>query len=365
MDVVEKVKVWVDILTPKQVLFMGELGRRLEANAYTVLRTTRWYREVNELLELRGINATVVGKHGGASLKGKLIASSRRIVELASIVEKFKPDLSIAFASPEAARTSFGLSVPHYTINDSPHSEAVALLTIPISKKLFSPKIIPLEAWSKLGAGPEKIIQYNALDPIVWLRDFHPDSRILDELGLDNTIPIVVLRAEETFASYLLGIAPEEGSVVIPIINSLINSLREPTQIVFLPRYQEQLKIVKKEFHELVIVPEKVIDGPSLLYFSSVFIGGGGTMTAEAALMGIPTITCYPGESTFVDKYLVRNRLSYRLTDPEDVTKKTVQILENAGVYRKKFQKIAKALTSGMEDPLEVIVETIEKVGSA
>ena len=358
-------KVWVDILTPKQVLFMGELSRRLEAKAHTVLRTTRKYREVNELLELKGINATVVGKHGGASLKGKLTASSQRITELASIVEKFKPDLSIGFASPEAARTAFGLGVSHYTINDSPHSEAVALLTIPLSKKLFSPKIIPLEAWSKLGAGPEKIVQYDALDPIVWLREFHPNSGILEELGLDNTIPIVVIRAEEAFASYLLGRVPEEGSVVIPIINSLIKRLREQVQIVFLLRYKEQVKIVKKEFHERVIVPEKVIDGSNLLHFSSVFIGCGGTMTAEAALMGIPTITCYPGESTFVDKYLVRNRLSYRLTDPEDVTKKTVQILENAEEYRKKFQKRAKTLTSKMEDPLEVIMETIEKVDSA
>jgi len=365
VEVVEKMKVWVDILTPKQVLFMGELSRRLEAKAHTVLRTTRKYREVNELLELKGINATVVGKHGGASLKGKLTASSQRITELASIVEKFKPDLSIGFASPEAARTAFGLGVSHYTINDSPHSEAVALLTIPLSKKLFSPKIIPLEAWSKLGAGPEKIVQYDALDPIVWLREFHPNSGILEELGLDNTIPIVVIRAEEAFASYLLGRVPEEGSVVIPIINSLIKRLREQVQIVFLPRYQEQVKIVKKEFHKRVIVPEKVIDGSNLLHFSSVFIGCGGTMTAEAALMGIPTITCYPGESTFVDKYLVRNRLSYRLTDPEDVTKKTVQILENAEEYRKKFQKRAKTLTSKMEDPLEVIMETIEKVDSA
>lgn len=358
-------KVWVDILTPKQVLFMGELSRRLEAEDHTVLRTTRKYREVNELLELKGVNATVVGKHGGASLKGKLIASSHRIAELASIVEKFKPDVSIAFASPEAARTAFGLSVPHYTINDSPHSEAVALLTIPLSKKLFSPKIIPLEAWSKLGAGPEKIIQYDALDPIVWLREFHPNSGILDDLGLDNNIPIVVFRAEETFASYLLGIVPEEGSVVIPIINSLIKRLREQAQIVFLLRDQEQVKNVKKEFRKRVIVPEKVIDGPSLLHFSSVFIGAGGTMTAEAALMGIPTITCYPGESTFVEKYLVRNRLSYSLTNPEDVTKKTVQILEDAEVYHKKFQKRAKALTSKMEDPLEIIMETIEKRDSA
>jgi len=354
-------RIWVDILTPKQVLFMGELSRRLEAKDHTVLRTTRRYREANELLELKKMTATVVGKHGGASLKGKLIASSERIAELASIVQEFKPDLSIGFASPEAARTAFGLSIPHYTINDSPHSEAVALLTIPLSKKLFSPKIIPLDKWSKLGASPEKIVQYDALDPIVWLREFHPDSKILDELGLENTIPIVLFRAEETFASYLLDRKLEMGSVTIPIINGLIKKLRNPTQIVFLPRYQEQMDIVKKEFNKKVIVPEKVIDGPSLLHFSSVFIGAGGTMTAEAALMGIPTITCYPGEPTFVERYLIRKKLSYRETDPEKATEKIVQILDRLEAFRKKSQERSKAVTSKMEDPLEVIIGTIEK----
>ena len=354
-------KIWVDILTPKQVLFMGELTRRLEAKDHTVLRTTRRYREVNELLELKRMTATIAGKHGGASLKGKLIASSERIVELASIVQEFKPDLSIGFASPEAARTAFGLGVPHYTINDSPHSEAVALLTIPLSKKLFSPKIIPLDTWSKLGTSPKKIVQYNALDPIVWLREFHPNSKILDELGLENTIPIVLFRAEETFASYLLDRKLEMGSVTIPIINGLIKKLRNPTQIVFLPRYQEQMDIVKKEFNKKVIVPEKVIDGPSLLHFSSVFIGAGGTMTAEAALMGIPTITCYPGEPTFVERYLIRKKLSYRETDPEKATEKIVQILDRLEAFRKKSQERSKAVTSKMEDPLEVIIGTIEK----
>jgi len=353
-------KIWVDILTPKQVLFMGELSRRLEAKAHTVLRTTRRYREVNEFLELKGMTATVVGKHGGASLKGKLIASSERIAELASIVQEFKPDLSIGFASPEAARTAFGLSIPHYTINDSPHSEAVALLTIPLSKKLFSPKIIPPDAWSKLGTSLEKIVQYNALDPIVWLREFHPDSEILDELGLDNTVPIVLFRAEETFASYLLDRKLKKESVTLPIIDGLIKKLKEPTQIVFLPRYQEQIEIVK-EFHGGVIVPEKVIDGSSLLYFSSVFIGAGGTMTAESALMGIPTITCYPGEPTFVERYLIRKKLSYREIDPRKATEKIVQILDRSEAFRKKSQERAKAVTSKMEDPLEVIIGRIEK----
>ncbi len=351
----------MDILTPKQVLFLGKLSQRLEEEGHKVMRTTRKYREVNELLELKGISAVVVGRHGGASLKGKLIASSRRILELASIVDKFKPDVSVGFASPEAARTALGLGVPHYTINDSPHSEAVALLTIPLSKKLFSPKIIPIKAWLKLGVSPKKIIRYDALDPIVWLRDFRPDIKVLDELGLDESTPIVVFRAEESFASYLLGKVPKNGSVTVPMINSLIERLGKSVQIVFLSRYRTQMELAERKLRKGVIIPERIVDGPSLLHFSSVFVGAGGTMTAEASLMGVPTITCYPGEPTFVDKYLIRKRLSYRLTNPEDVVRKIIQILEDAEGFRKKFQRRAMAVTSKMGDPLEIIVKTIEK----
>ena len=43
-------KVWIDILTPKQANFFGELHHRLNAKGHKTVLTTREYREVNELL---------------------------------------------------------------------------------------------------------------------------------------------------------------------------------------------------------------------------------------------------------------------------------------------------------------------------
>ncbi|MEM3041605.1 MAG: DUF354 domain-containing protein [Nitrososphaerota archaeon] len=197
--------VWLDILTPKQLLFLGELGRQLEKRGYEVFRTARQYRELNDLIKAKEINAVIVGKHGGSTLEGKLVASARRIEELAHIIGRLKPALSIAFASPEAARTAYGLGIPHYTANDSPHSEAVARLTIPLAERLFSPSIIPLRRWLRLGAKPSQVIRYNGLDPIAWLKTSIPSRRVLDDIGIDDSRPIVVFRMEESFASYLLG----------------------------------------------------------------------------------------------------------------------------------------------------------------
>ncbi len=46
-------------------------------------------------------------------------------------------------------------------------------------------------------------------------------------------------------------------------------------------------------------------DGKYLLNNTDVFIGSGGTMTAESALMGIPTIS-YNAIPNSIEKMLVR-----------------------------------------------------------
>jgi len=352
--------VWLDILTPKQLLFLGELGKRLEGRGYEVFRTTRQYREVNELLKARDVNAVVVGKHGGASLEGKLAASARRVEELAHIIGRLKPRLSFAFASPEAARTAYGLGIPHYTANDSPHSEAVARLTIPLAERLFSPAIIPLKAWLRLGARPRQVIRYNGLDPIAWLKSSAPTRRVLDELGIDDARPVIVFRVEESFASYLLGRAQTQ-SVIVPVVNALVESQGNDIQIVVLPRYAEQMQAARSIFHGNVHVPRTAVNGPNLLFFTSLFIGAGGTMTAEAALLGTPTISCYPGPTTYVERYLIREKLISRVTEPEKVVKRAEQILENLSEERKLQRERATALVARMEDPAEAIARYIEK----
>jgi len=352
--------IWLDILTPKQVHFLGELGQRLEERGHSVFRTIRDYKEVNELVKLKNMTTLSVGKHGGASLDGKLVASANRIQRLAKIIGRLKPDLSIAFASPEAARTAFGLGIPHYTVNDSPHSTSVARLTVPLSTKLFSPSIISKETWKNLGAELDSIIQYDALDPVAWLKTFIPNSSVLGELSLETAQPIVVVRVEEAFASYLLGHVSERESITIPIIRE-IREYDPAIQIVVLPRYREQIQTLKAVFQDQVRIPQQIIDGPNLLFFASVFIGAGGTMTAEAALLGTPTISCFPRDPTMVDDYLIKKKLINRLKSPKEVFRKVTQILDDSDEIRRKQRELARKLLSQMEDPIDVIITEVER----
>jgi len=342
------------------VYFLAEFTRRTEALGHDVLRTTRHYREVNELLELKGIEAINIGRHGGPTLEGKLEANTRRILRLIDLVTKYKPNVAVSASSPEAARVAFGLGVPHICLSDSPHAEAVCRLTIPLSRKLITPKIIPQKAWRKFGATPEMIVQYDALDPIVWIRPLHFDPHILEQLNLDPGKPIITFRAEEAFAAYLLGIVTDKEPVILPVIKNLMDKLGDDAQFVALPRYGEQVPALRTGLSNRLIIPKTAVDGPSLLACTSIFIGAGGTMTTEAALLGVPTISCYPGEPTLVEKYLVKQNLVFRATAPKEVAKKALQLISQIDSFRKIHQEKAKALIAQMEDPIKVITRTLE-----
>ncbi len=353
-------KVFIDILTPKQCMLFAKLSERLRKDKHQVTEVTRVYREVNQLLRIKGIAAKVVGKHGGASLQDKLEASAQRTFELSSLVGELQPDVAVSFASPETSRVAFGLGLPHICLNDSPHSEAVARLTVPLVTLLLTPKFIPKTAWTGFGIRPNRIVQYHALDPWAWLKDLKPDRKVLNQLGINASKPIVVFRAEESFASYLLGKAPKT-----PVWTSLLQGLLKSNcdfQAVIIPRYDAQIAQLTERFENRAIICKSAVDAPSLLAHSSIFVGAGGTMTAEAALLGIPTFSCYPGQPSLVEKYLVKKQLVVRETQWRTLEAKVLKTLENIDNLRKIQSTRAKELTDSFEDPIEVTVKAIEKV---
>jgi predicted glycosyltransferase len=354
-------KVAIDILTPKQCMFFSKLSANLENRGHKVIKTTRKYREVNQLLEMKGMEAKIVGEHGGVDLAEKLKASVKRILELTNVLDEFKPDVAVSFSSPEMARTAFGLGIPHVCVNDSPHAEAVAKLTVPLSAKLLTPKIIPKNAWTKYGISPQKIILYNALDPWVWLKDFRSDPQIISQLGLDRSKPIMTFRTEEAFASYLLGRGKVE-STVIPLIKGILEK-RSDVQVVVVPRYENQKKPFVELFGDKITICESVVDGQSLLSFSSAFVGGGGTMTTESVLLGVPTFSCYPTKPFLVLKYLVENKLVTLEKNPNTLLEKMCATLDNLDAAKKAQAKRVQKMVKGFEDPIDVIVKEIEKFG--
>ncbi len=352
-------RILLDVLTPKQVLFSEALVPKLEAEGHTIYMATRRYYETNWLLHLKGIKATLVGRHGGGILHGKLTASAERIRALADIMATMDPDIAVSFSSPELARASFGLGIPHYAINDSPHAEAVAKLTIPLSSKLFTPQIIPLRAWTKFGIDRRRITRYRGLDPAAWLKDFQPSEKVLRDLGLSKDDEILVVRPEESMASYLLSEDVSARPMATAWIGDLLKD-RSRLKVVLLCRYLEQIDTVKKEPLKGVIVPDWTVDAASLLSYAKAFVGYGGTMTTESALLGTYTVSSYPRPNTYVEDYLVQEGLVDKETDQGKILSLIHEALDKA-VEEERIQK-AKELLKAMVNPVDIIAKKISRM---
>lgn len=352
-------RIWVDILTPKQTLFFEPLYRQMSRDQNHLMITTRTYREAEEALRLRRLPFRVVGEHGGGSPYGKLLAGARRVAELANLIQRWRPDVAVSFSSPDAARVSFGLGVPHVSANDSPHSKFAARLSIPLSRYVCSPWIIPSKIWLSFGAPRDGVVKYRALDAAAWLKRNKPKRSVLKELSLDDDKPIVFLRTEESFAAYLAGKSNDSRPVVGPVIAEILK-LKLGVQLVVSTRYGRQAPVLHRRFGTRVKIIDRVIDSTSLLHYSTAFIGSGGTMTIEAALLGKLAISCYPGEKPLYIKYLERKKLVQSTLSPKRISRILGKALTSSKELEKQHFR-GTALLRQMEDPIPVIAQVVEK----
>jgi predicted glycosyltransferase len=78
-------------------------------------------------------------------------------------------------------------------------------------------------------------------------------------------------------------------------------------------------------------------------------------MNAEAALLGIPTISCYPLKPTCIDEYLFRMKLAERILTPDRIIARVNECLNDSTCLTRQ-KKRAEATMSRMEDPVRVII---------
>lgn len=341
-------KIWIDILTPKQLLFSEPIIERLRKN-HNVLCTSRSYDEVSKLAKIRKIDLIYVGKHGGSKKYDKLKASINRIRKLSLLIDKFSPEMVISFCSPEAARVSFGMGIRHVAFCDSPHANAVMKLTLPLIQKLLIPWIIPKKEFSKYGIDSKDIILYKAIDASVTIKRKSSQKKSLP--FKNNNKKNILIRVEEEQAAYT-----SKSRKIISIINEIVKEFGDEN-IVILGRYSNQIENLKKIFGKKTNIIKMSFDGKHLLDNTDIFLGSGGTMTAESALLGISTIS-YNAVPNIVEKYLVKNNLVKRETNPKKITQIIKKFLESSNGNSKKR---ASKISNSMEDPIQKLIQIIKE----
>jgi predicted glycosyltransferase len=315
------------LVTPKSVLFFKPIINELKKLSKKVLITAREgvdYKEVVDLLKLYGLEFVNRGCFGGGDLKDKLHASIQRQKELMEFITKFEIEKLVCLSSVDAVRVAFGLGIDVYNFYDIPLSDyrvdfkkalPQARLTIPLAKKMFKPFVVPDEIIRRFGLEEDQIVEYNFIDPLIWLKDFRFDEgyvkNFYKKYGIDRNRFTVLIREEEYKASYVNKKYPFLYEVLPEIYKKF------DANIIIIPRYESGY--LKKEFPFAYVIEEKMVL-QHLLKDVDLFIGGGGTINSEACFLGTSTISTRSFISHY-DKWQIDNGLMVWTNNKKELLK--------------------------------------------
>jgi predicted glycosyltransferase len=304
-------RVWIDLTNSPHVVFFRPILRRLDEAGVESVVTARDFAQTLGLLERFGIPHAVIGRHGGASLRGKGLGLVRRATALTRFGRGRGISQAVSHGSNDLAVAARLLRLHSTVLHDFEGATGMHRINFRLADKVMLPEVIPFESLAPLGLDRRRYRPYPGLKEQVALADFEPDAGVLAELRLDPSQPVVVLRPPATMSLYHRGL---ENTVFDDVLARLLAS---DAQVVLLPRTPEQASDLAG--HAGVIIPVRPVDGPSLVWFADAVISAGGTMNREAAVLGVPTWTTFAGELGAVDRWLISEGRMQVLERAEDL----------------------------------------------
>jgi predicted glycosyltransferase len=101
-----------------------------------------------------------------------------------------------------------------------------------------------------------------------------------------------------------------------------------------LARNTEQRQATEALGLERVVVPERAVDGRSLVAFADLLVSAGGTMNREAAVLGTPVWSIFEGRKGAVDELLEREGRLRHLRDPAEIEIEPKERHRSEGAWR-------------------------------
>jgi predicted glycosyltransferase len=259
-------------------------------------------------MKLQGLDAVVVGRHAGASRARKAAALAARTTKLHRWA-RGRFDLGVAHGSNDLALAAAWARIPAVNMFDYEFAIQQHHIGCRLARRVITPDAIPPSRLARFGATGEKLVQYPGLKEEYYLADFKPDATILDELGVDASRIVVVVRPPPDVSLY-----HRKSNPLFPRVLGYLGD-REDVHAVVLPRTAAQREHVSSLRLPSVVLAQQAVDAQSLIAASDLVVSAGGSMNREAVALGVPVYTTYGGRLGGVDESLIRSGRLRPLSD--------------------------------------------------
>jgi len=311
-----KGKIWIDLDNSPHVPFFAPIVEELEKRGYPLVITARDCFQVRELADLFHLNYRLIGRHSGKSKIRKVAGLCFRALQLIPTILREKPSLAVSHCSRSQLVASTLMGIPSLFLGDYEFATRWAYVR---PTRHMCPEVIPDSA---LRFDTHRTLKYPGIKEDVYVSRFVPKPGIRCQLGLGDHDIVATLRPPASEAHYH---DPKSDELFEAAVEFL--SKKRQLKLVALPRNEKQAIWLRKRWPGLFAsgtmrIPEKVVDGLNLIWYSDLVISGGGTMNREAAALGVPVYSIFRGKIGAVDRYLSRIGRLVLLEGREDLDTK-------------------------------------------
>jgi uncharacterized protein len=333
--------VWIDFANSPHVPLFEPVVERLREQDATITLTARDHAQTLGLAEQAFGSVRVVGGVSPHDVVRKGVSVAARAKDLLQVARDARPDVALSHGSYAQLLAARAARVPAVTMMDYEFQPA-SHLSFRLAHRVIVPTVFPDAALRRYGARDAKVVRYEGFKEELYLGRFRADSAVLSDLGLDTSRVIVVMRPAPEGALYHRGGNERFGELLREA------AARDDVRVILLPRTPHQA--AGWAGRPGVTIPERPVDGRSLLAGADLMIGAGGTMNREAALLGTPTYTVFAQRLAAVDVELIRRGLMH------DLTRGRVQ-----PAFVKKPDRDPSAPAERGERILDTILETLDE----
>jgi uncharacterized protein len=295
-------RVWIDLANSPHPLIFEPLAERLVAEGAEPMITVRDHAQTLELARQRWPDAQLVGGASPAGRIAKARAMGARVRALVRWARDSRPDVALSHNSYGQLLAARMLGIPSVTAMDFEHQPAnhVAFRS---ANRILLPDALAERSIRRQGATARKVVHYPGLKEELYLGRFEPDDGVLERLGMrrEEGSVVTVARTAPAGAVY----HPRENTLLAEALRVL--GAQEHVRCIVLARHPEQRQEIERMQLPRCVLPRAAVDGRALLHAADLFIGAGGTMTREAALLGVPAYSLFAGRRPAVDRWLERD----------------------------------------------------------
>jgi predicted glycosyltransferase len=294
-------RVWIDLANSPHPLLFAPIARRLRERGDEVAITARDHAQTLQLARAYFDEVDVVGEASPDGRLAKARSVGGRVAALWRWGRGRNLDVALSHNSYAQLLAARALRLPTVTAMDFEHQPANHL-AFRAARTILLPEALPGDLVRRQGAKAPKVVRYAGFKEELYLADFDFDEGILARLGIEREpgTAVVVARSAPAGAAY----HPDENPLFVEGLRVL--SAQSHVRCVVLARHAHQRAEIESMNLPNCHIPATAIDSRSLLNAADLFVGAGGTMTREAALLGLPTLSLFAGERAAVDAALER-----------------------------------------------------------